>query len=65
MKSGDWGVQSIQTSDEGSNGLYIAGHLTHFLLVQIKFYPSKGRMDGWLPGWLRPARKEQFKHPDA
>jgi len=30
----------IQTSDEGSNGLYIVSHLTHFLPIQIKFYPS-------------------------
>jgi len=34
--------KNIQTSDEGSNGLYIASHLTHFMPVQIEFYQSKG-----------------------
>jgi len=28
--------------------IYIASHLTHFMPIQIKFYPSKGRVDGWL-----------------
>src|SRR6218665_2982834 len=37
-------TRSFQTSDEGSNELYIASHLTHFMPVQIKF---------WMGGWLR------------
>jgi len=29
--------KSIQTSDEGSNGLCIISHLTHFMPIKIKF----------------------------
>jgi len=42
---------SIQTSDEGSSGLFIALRLTHVMPVQVKFYPSKVFVDGWL-AWL-------------
>ena len=44
-------TKSIKTTDEGSNGLYIASHLARFMCIQIKFYPSKGW--GWTGGWLR------------
>ena len=33
---------------------YIASHLTHFMPVQIKFYPCKGWVDGWLAKGLHP-----------
>jgi len=37
---------SIQTSDEGGNGLYVASNLTQLMPIKIKFYPSKG----WVAG---------------
>jgi len=45
--------KSIHISDEGSNRLHIASHLTHFMPIQSKLYPFKGcTTGGWLRVWL-------------
>ena len=56
--------KSIQISDEKSNGLYIAWHWTHFMPVQIKFNPPKGRMAGQGPGegTLYPVAHNRWAH---